>query len=472
MRIFSIGLLFLATVGWARDPLVLTPQTVKELLFSQGLGVQLLEARRRAKEEDLPQIKSRFDTLLTLDGDHNIDQSARTSTFFGRRTDTSRWNTGLEKLVPTGTTFGFRFLNEREETTGASAVTGIPSQATYEPILEFRLDQSLGENFLGRLDRAEVRRIKRAIEAQDFQTRHEINKLLKEALAAYWEWAVAGEAVQNGREALTAARDFSKITAEKEALGLVEPTDKLGAQSLVAKRKALVSELESRALEWEARVKTILSLPPGLALRSGSASPEFPKIDEAEAIRSSLKNRFDLKSFRQSLEEKDIQLVIAKNERLPTLDLKNTLQLNEVNTGDYAAAMGDMDSPNWTVALQLKFPLENRGARGRKKQVEWERLQALLQVKQLEEAMIHDVAKKFRQAGLARAALAEQEEAMALEKKKLRAALEEYQRARFSAELILQYQDDYLEARLAALQARKGLALALLALKEAMNKDL
>ncbi|MBI4124974.1 MAG: TolC family protein, partial [Deltaproteobacteria bacterium] len=114
----------------------------------------------------------------------------------------------------------------------------------------------------------------------------------------------------------------------------------------------------------------------------------------------------------------------------------------------------------------------NRGARGRKKQVEWERLQALLQVKQLEEAMIHDVAKKFRQAGLARAALAEQEEAMALEKKKLRAALEEYQRARFSAELILQYQDDYLEARLAALQARKGLALALLALKEAMNKDL
>lgn len=472
MRILSIGLLLLATAGWAQAPLVLTPQKVKELLLSQGLGVQWLEAARRAKEQDLPQIKSRFDTLLTLEGDHNIDQSARTSTFFGSRTDTSRWNVGLERLIPSGTTLGFRFLNERIETTGASAITGIPSRSTYEPILEFRLDQSLGENIFGRLDRAEVRRIRRAIEAQDFQTRHEINKLLVEAWSVFWEWAVAGEAVQNGQEALAAAQDFLQTTLEKEKLGLVEKTDRLGAQSLAAKRTALLQQLKSEELEWETKIKTILSLPVETSPQAQPGEIRFPAFTQEEAVAAGLQNRFDLQSSKQSLEEKDIELVIAKNEKLPVIDLKNTLQLNEVGVGRYASALGDMDSPNWTVGLQFQLPLENRQARGRKAQADFERLQAMLAVKQLEEGIIHDVGKKLAQARLAQEILANQKRSEALEKEKLATALAEYRRARFSAELILQYHDDYLKARLEALRARRDLALAVLALKEAVNQDL
>lgn len=472
MRLLSIGLLCLATAGWAQTNLTLTPQKVKEFLLSQGLSIQLLEARRQTKAQELSQIKSRFDTLLTLDSDHNIDQSARPSTFFGRRTDTSHWNLGFEKLVPSGTTLGLRFLNERKLTTGASAVAGIPVGSTYEPTLEFRLDQSLGENLFGTLDRAEVQRIGRAIKAQNFQTRHEVNQLLARALLVYWEWAVALQAVQNGEEALQAAKDFLQTALEKEKLGLVEETDRLGAQSLVANRAALVKQLASLALEWETQLKIMLSLPPSLGLQADAPPVQLLKLTQEAALLQGLENRFDLKSVKQSLEEKDIQLVIAKKERLPTIDLKNTLQLNEVRVGDYAAALSDMDSPNWTVALQMQFPLENRQARGRRAQADFERLQALIQVKQLEESIIHDIAKKLDQALLAAEVLTEREKGEGLEKQKLAAALEAYTRARFSAELILQYQDDYLAARLASLQAKRDLALAALALKEAINHDL
>lgn len=475
----SILFFSLATVGFA-EAILLTPTKIKELLLTQGLGVQLLKVSLEAKKQDLPNIRSRFDTLLTLDSDHNIDKSARTSTFFGSRTDTSHWNLGLEKLVPSGTTFGFRLLNERKEVFNASTVTRTPTGATYEPALEFRLNQSLGENFFGGLDRAEVERVQRSVEALDFQTRHEVNKLVVEAQALFWNWVTALEAVQNGKEALQAAQGFFKITQEKETMGLVQKTDRLGAQAMVAKREAFLKNVEAEASQWESRIKTILNLDKEVSLAaetpvlttSAKTPAEAPAGGEDQAIQWALENRFDLQGLKQTLEEKNIQLVIAKQKKLPLIDFTNTLQLNEVAVGDYAQALRDMDSPNWTVGLQLKLPLENREARSLKTKAEHEKFSALLQLKQLEQAIVQDVTHKFRSVRWAEAAWIERQKAFNLEAEKLTTALEAYRQARFNAELVLQYQDDFLEAKQEALKAKLNFAMALLALKEAKNHGL
>lgn len=455
------------------ETLILNPRKVKELLLTEGIGVKRLHLNLSAKKEELPIVRSRFDTFLTLSGDHTIDKSARTSTFFGTRTDTTHWNAALDKLIPTGTTLGVHFLNERSRSFGANAITGLPNNPTYEPTMEFQLKQSLGKNFAGSVDRHEVERVKKAVAALDYQTQHEVNKLIVEAELLYWRWVTAREGVQIGREALLAAEDFLRITKDKEALGTVEKTDRLGATALVAKRRALLAELQDNLNEKIADLKTLLNLPKEIDLKPNDYASGAVTVSENEALRLALEGRFDLLGEKKSLEEQEIRLIIAKRGILPTIDFENTLKLNEVSSvGDYYTAAAGMDSPNWKVGVNFKFPLENREARGFRNQTRFQKTEALLKVRQMEQAILQDVTQKYRAVALAREAWKALQSAVTSEGEKLTYVTEQYMRARYDAQIILKSQEDYLDARQKALESKLRLATAVLALREGMNKGL
>lgn len=450
----------------------LNPAKVKELLFRQGIGVRLLTLELLAKKEDLPQALARYDTELKIAGDHTVDKLKRTSAFFGNRTDTSHWNLGLEKKIPTGTTMGFQFLNERERVYNPSAASGVPTAPTYEPILEWKLKQSLGENWAGGLDRSEVKQVRFQIDALDFETRHKANRLTAECLEIFYQWAAAEKAVHISQTSLNAAREFFRLTLEKEKLGTAEKTDRLGAEALVFRREALLADAQSGLEAREAELKSMLNIPLESRLQKETGDLGLQEFSEAQAIEKALNQRLDFQSQKQKLEEKKMALVVAKKKRWPAIDLESTLQLNDVQRHDYYAAAGGMDSPKWKVGVELTFPLENREARGLKKAAEYENSKALYALKQLEQNIIQEAAQKHRALHWAKGAWESLSRASRLEKQKRDAALRGYLRGRFSADQILKYEEDWLEAERQALQASLELSLASVALKEALNQGL
>lgn len=464
-------LLAFAGQAQAQNSVSLNPKKVKELLFTQGLGAKILQLGFSAGKEALPQTKARYDTQITLDADHTIDARDRVSTFFGDRTDTTRWNLGAEKKFSSGTTLGFDFLNEREKIFNANPLTRPGSPATYEAAVGFDITQSLGENSGGALDRAEIKQAERVVEALDFQTRNDLNRLLADTLALYWRWAISRQALYVGQEALNAAEDFLRITKEKEALGLGEKSDRLGAAALVSKRRALLATLQMEFQERDASLKSALNIPAETVLKKSEAVIVIPKLGEETSIRLALENRFDLQAKKKSFEGKEFKLVAAKQKGLPVIDLKSTLLLNEIDP-DYGTAVGDADNPQWGIGVQVRFPLENRMARSLKREATAEKRKLLFEIGQLEQAIIHETGRKYRAVGLSRQALDARREASVLEKEKLSHAVREYLKARFSADLILRFQDDYLDSRREVLRAELDFALAVLAWKEAMNRSL
>lgn len=450
----------------------LNPAKVKELLFSQGIGVRLLNLELLAGKEDLPQALARYDTELKITGDHAVDKLARASAFFGRRTDTTHWNLGLEKKMPTGTTMGFQFLNERERTYNPSAASGVPTAPTYEPILEWTLKQSLGENWAGGLDRSEVKQVRFQIDALDLETRHKANRLTADALEIFYQWAAAEEAVRISQTSLNAAREFFHLTLEKEKLGTAEKTDRLGAEALASRREALLAEARSALAGSESELKSVLNI--GLEVRLHGTPDDLgpPSFSESQAIEKALNQRFDFQSQKKKLEEKKMALVVAKKKLIPTIDLESTLQINDVQRHDYYAAVQGIDSPKWKVGLELTVPLENRQARGLKKAAEAQNSRALYELKQMEQNIIQEAAQKHRALHLARGAWESLSRASRLEKEKRDTALRGYLRGRYSADQILKYEEDWLEAERQALQAGLDLSLASVALKEALNEGL
>ena len=226
--------------AFGEEVLVLTPEKTEALLLKQGIGVQLLQLENQAASMALQKSEARYDTTLSLSGDHTMDKSARSSTFFGRRTDTSHWNLGLEKNMGLGTKLGFDFENERIRLFSPNAITGNTEEPTVEPTLGFSLNQSLGRNFFGRLDRAEMAAVRAGVRVVDLETAHQVHEKLIDGLVLYWKWTIAREGIALGEEALRVTEHFLHLTLEKEELGTAEVTDRLGAQAMRAKRKAML----------------------------------------------------------------------------------------------------------------------------------------------------------------------------------------------------------------------------------------
>ena len=454
-----IGFLFLAILSsaYAEETLELTPQKVRDLALSQGLAVRLAHLELEATETILPQAKSQFDTNLNLEGSHQIDKSARTSTFFGNRTDISNWNVGINRLMPTGTKFDVQFLNQRTKVFGANALIGIPSAPTYEPIIEMGVTQSLGKNFAGRMDRREVSAAEAQVATSDFQTQQVVSEILADAESLYWNWIVAGHMKKIALESLNRGEKFLSITRKKTQSGIVERTALLGGQALVARREAQLEEAKVLHSFWETKLKEALQIPSPLSLSSPPLGERVrvrgkPKT-LSEEISFALENRADFLSQKERARQKDIELKIAKDSLWPSIDLAGTIQLNEISVGSYSDAVQGMDSPVWQAGIQIQIPLENRFARSQRDRANYEKAREVIALKQFEDSIEKEVGHVMQVLAWREKRFASQKNAKEWQEKKLKLATGDYQRGRLSAELMIQFEDDYLAAERDWLQA-------------------
>lgn len=449
--------------------LVLTPEKTEALLLEQGIGVELLRLDNEAEGLELQKSRARYDTVLNLSGDHTVDKSARTSSFFGTRTDTSRWNLGLEKNIGLGTRLGFDFENERVQLFNPNSITGNTNDPTFEPTVGLTLNQSLGQNFFGNLDRAEVRAVEHGIRSFDYKTERQIHQKLIEGLRLYWTWTIAREAVSLGEEMLAASERFLGTIRERETVGLSEETDLLGAEAMVAKRGALLSALQQESLDWGSEMRILLQLSPDQKMESAPSTLTLPKVSQADLLMEGLENRLDLKAAKEKFRAKEAEEVASRSRRWPQVALTGGVKWNEKLPSDYGGALEGMDSPVYQVGVNLNIPIENRAARSSSSQSGIELRKEELQLKDLENRVVQEVVRTYQGVLLSAKAYEERGRAFRLEQEKLRKGLEQYRMGRFNADTILKFQDDLLFAKQDWLKAKLDWALALLKLREALR---
>src|SRR3989338_6825494 len=170
--IFSATATATAIAG-EQEVLKLTTAELLTRILDQNLAIQSERLNPEIAVADVMSSKGTFDTTLSLGGSHEIDKSARQSTFFGTRTDRSIWNIDPSKELPSGTVAGLGFNNTREKTFGAPIVNGVPvfpTQALYEPVFEFSLTQPLMKNIFGYNDRRTVMAAEHAYSGVDYTT--------------------------------------------------------------------------------------------------------------------------------------------------------------------------------------------------------------------------------------------------------------------------------------------------------------
>ncbi|MFZ9315453.1 MAG: TolC family protein, partial [Burkholderiaceae bacterium] len=237
------------------------------------------------------------------------------------------------------------------------------------------------------------------------------SNVVVEGILGYLDLIVAQQRVTAAQERI---RNGERLLSEAQALarqGRLAEADVWEVESALDRYRSAYSESEHARYERANKLATMVlrvNKDAAAQLRAVDSLPgTFPTAPSLEtALQVAMDRREDLRRAKLDLEREGIQLAYAKNQRLPRLDLVATYGINGL---EYSAsrALGYSrmeDYPNWTLGLQLTFPLENRQAKADFSAASLRQKDALLALKALEVGIANDVdtSLKLRQSALER----------------------------------------------------------------------
>ena len=466
-----IAAALLIPVAHAQEKVRLSAQDVKRISLEQSYGVKQVWLASDAAQQDVMRSKGIFDTNLGADVSYQIDDSAKASQIFGGRIDTLIGGVSATKKLPSGTEVGLGIAQERVKYRDSLTINGnpvFPPNALYEPIISFSVSQPVMKNVGGYQDRRAVKSAELGALAAELSAQRQVETLVYGALSDYWNLVIVRRLIGTRVKSVRFARQFLSTTEEEFKLGTAEETDVLAARANV-----LVRDDELRALRevdrgWEENLRTKLAMGPELEIENIEKRPPLISLGGSipRRITGALETRRDYQASKRELELRDVELAVAKNERRPSMDLYSTLALNEIR-GGFTNAWGSVNSPNWTVGMQFKMPLENRVARAGKNRADIQKASAIVALKDLENRIANSVSRHVKEVGARKKIISQSQRAVNLQREKLRQENEKYGMGRSTSDLIVRYQDDVVaaergnaEAWLAYKTAALNLALA------------
>jgi len=200
----------------------------------------------------------------------------------------------------------------------------------YQGTLNFVLTQPLLKNFGWTVSRREIIVAQNSFESSRSQFKDVLINTIYSVEEAYWNLVYSIENLKTQRQALESGRDLLTKTKREVQVGTKAPIEVLNAEATVARREADILQSEALVKRNQDMLRTLLNLgvdpsAVGQALMPAD-KPEFKPyaITLEEAYAQAMTRRPDLETAKTTIAARQIDFRIAKNQRLPQLDLQLT----------------------------------------------------------------------------------------------------------------------------------------------------
>ena len=321
--------------------------------------------------------------------------------------DTVTLNSGVSQEVGWGGgRYQVNFNNNRSESTNFFTSFN-PSyrssvQASYtQPLLRgFRIDPIR--------QGIQVTRINRDI--ADIDLRQTITNTVSAVRDAYWELVYATRSVEVQQQALELAEALVRDNEARVEIGTLAPIDVVQARSEAAARRQTLAQAEQALATAELVLKQLIVDGTGDEYWRTTLNPiDLPTlapapIDLEATVRRALDERTDLERSRRQLDINEVNLSSMRNQRLPSVDLTGSYQLQgqggtrflrsglggavltEIPGGinDAFDQLVDLDYPVWTVQLNVSYPIGPSAADAAYARAQLQTRQVEAQLRQLE----------------------------------------------------------------------------------------
>ncbi len=310
---------------------------------------------------------------------------------------------GLGSLLPTGAMVSL----EQAWTYLESNSAFVMPNPQYDTTLGLALTQPLLRDAGPRVTQSPIvlARLDRQIAQADFEA-----ALMDTLLAverAYWDLAVAQEAVAAVEEALAAARENLRIARLRYEAGKDPHLVVSLAASAVETRQADLLATRLERTKASDRLKRLLGAPglpltdPTLILAADLPLPNPPQAREdllTASLTEAMKLRPELAAADTRVQQAEVLESVARNARLPRVDLVGGYGVRGLDgrLGNSLDEGYGTEFFEWQAGVEFEVPLGNRARRAAHERAALERGRAAHQREDLKQAVLLDVSQAVR----------------------------------------------------------------------------
>jgi outer membrane protein TolC len=370
------------------------------LALRNNLDIAVEGFTPQIREQDLTFERSVFDPSAFLEATRADNRLPATLTLLtNQRVLNDLWdfNTGLRQRLPTGGTYEFRFNNEYLTVPRSAAGEGFISS------LSLTLTQPLLKNFGFEANETGIRIATNNQSISREQLRLRVSDITTQVSDAYVELIFAIENLEVQRRSLQLAQELMALNRARVRAGVAAPVEVTQAEAQEAARLQDVILAEKAVRDNEDTLKVILNVPAsgGWAQEiqpTYSLSFEPKPINLEETIRRAMENRYEYKSAKLDIENKELSVRLTRNQLLPDLSLAGNVSTNGFGTdyGKNMSAMGSGDFVSYSVGVVLTVPLGNRAAESTYARARLTAEQAKTSLRQLELQIVQQVREAVR----------------------------------------------------------------------------
>lgn len=357
----------------------------------------------KIKEDDVKIAKADFEPTLKLGTSYkdNKEQSS-SSTLSSPAVSTSTkadFNAGIKGKMITGTEYDISFDNTKYKSNASYQVIN----PYYDSGAVVTITQPLLKGAGIIVNRADIiiAQNNKGKSLEEFKD--ETMTILSKTKTAYFNYIYFIRRHKIAQIFLDWTKQLLNITNARYAKGLASSVDLLEIESAVAEREKELIVFESSLKKAEDELKLITNLVDDPKLWNAEIVPidqpeiSVEKVNLVESLESAFQYRPDYISKNIELKSKDIKIKVAKNNTYPTVDLVGSFGLNGLGN-KYKEALryvDDRDYRDWSVGVKVSMPWGG-GDRADLDKKKLEKMQALLELKRLEQNIILEVRDKVR----------------------------------------------------------------------------
>nr|WP_255705723.1 MULTISPECIES: TolC family protein [unclassified Ectothiorhodospira] len=367
------------------------------------------------------------------------------------RSQRDRIEAGVRQSLPTGTDIELSLRSVRSESTRTDEqFTSRAGLTLTQALLRgARIDSNLASLRQARVD----------TRSSLYEFRGFTESLVADVEKAYWDYVLASRQTQIFEESLAVARQQLEETRQRIRVGDRPESEEISARAEEAlRRQGLIDARSQRA---QARIQLLQLINPPAAHWGTQVTPldkPDPQVPTLEPVSAHMELARELRpalnEARLRVQRGELEVIRTRQGLLPRLDLFVTL-----GQSGYASAFGDawreVDGPgyDYSVGLQLEYPIGNRAARADVQRAGLSRQQALEALGNLQQLTALDVQNAWFDANRTREQIQATQLTRELQEEVLRGEQARFRVGTGTALALSQAQRDLLESQLEEAEA-------------------
>ncbi|MFC1489749.1 TolC family protein [Candidatus Latescibacterota bacterium] len=418
--------------------------------LSENLNLKSFNLSLVSSELSIIQAESNFDPSLSLSVNRDKSVTPNFYTYYNVNSiesSTNRMNMTLGKNLSTGSNLSLGLYNTLSE-------GNTETEKNYTSNLGVQFSQPLLKGFGKKVNLSNIyyARIMSESALDNLET-NAIN-LVYNVQRAYWDLVYARETLVIREISLAQADSLLAYNEKGLSLGILTESDVLEAKSQVVNRQQEILSQNSLIRNSEDNLRRIMNLTSEEDLSVEIVTTDTPEIiaidiNEDTVMDSALLLRPDYKTAKRTIEQNELNIAIAKNSTLPSLNLDARYNLNASGTtiSKDIKDLGNMDTYGWQLGVTLSYPLRNRSAKAdyEMKQIDMKR--AVLALEDVESQIRTEIRASIRNVNTSREQIEVAKLSVDVNELKLKMEEERFRNQLSTSYYVLQFQNDLANAR-------------------------